>query len=160
MPSRSIAFVGFGLFTFLMACAGPEESYARYGDVLSLTETTSVSAILADPELYLGQRLRVEGTIVGSCKKRGHWIGVAGEGEGEEIRIWAREGLAFPVDALGLHANAEGVWEKVELTMEQTLAHAQHQAEEHGGEFDPSTITGPSILYQILASGAEIEVAR
>ncbi len=81
------------------ACAGNKDNITLHGAEPSLTENTSVSAILSDPESFMGQTLLVEGTIVASCKKMGHWIGVAEDSEGEHLRVWAEEGLAFPITA-------------------------------------------------------------
>jgi hypothetical protein len=158
MLFRSL-LLGSGLLAGLLACASPSADFTQYGDLLTLTEATNVSDVLADPEAYLGKHLLVEGTIVGSCKKMGHWIGLGGDRDGEMLRVWAEEGVAFPVDALGLHARAEGTWEKLELALEETIAQAEHYAEEHGEDFDPSSITGPSVIYQLLGSGAEVEDA-
>ena len=65
--------------------------------------------------------------------------------------------IVFPQTALGCHARVEGVMEKLELTMEQALAQAEHHAEEQGIEFDPASVTGPKVIYQLRGLGAEIE---
>ena len=158
MSLRLSAITYFGLLAAVCACTTSEASFTQYGEALTLTEITSISAILSDPEAYLDEHVRVEGTVVGVCEMRGCWIALAGENDGEQIRVKVEDGvMVFPMTAMGLHARVEGVVEKIELTMEQALEQAQHHAEEHGEEFDPSTVTGPEVSYQIRGLGAEIE---
>ena len=142
---------------FLASCGTSEEALTQYGEDLTLRETTSVSAILGDPEAYLGQHVRVEGTVVDVCEKRGCWLAVAGENDGEELRVKVEDGvIVFPMTARGLHAQVEGIVEKLEFTMEEAVERARHEAEEHGTEFDPSTVTGPEVIYQLKGLGALI----
>jgi len=162
MSLRLSTITHFGLLAAVCACTGSEaSSFTQYGEALTLTETTSISAILSDPEAYVDEHVRVEGTVVGVCEMRGCWIALAGENDGEQIRVKVEDGvIVFPMTALGLHARVEGVVEKIELTMEQALEQAKHHAEERGEEFDPSTVTGPEVSYQIRGLGAEIEDAE
>ncbi len=141
----------------LAACRPSEGELTMYGEELTLEETTSVSAILADPEAYLGQQVQVEGTVVDVCEMRGCWLAVAGEKDGELIRVKVEDGvIVFPMSARGLMARVEGVVEKLEFTMDQAVERARHEAEEHGTEFDPSTVTGPETVYQLRGLGAVI----
>ena len=49
----------------VVACGGaPETSGTVYGEELTLTDTTLVSAILANPTEYVGERVLVAGTVV------------------------------------------------------------------------------------------------
>jgi len=54
---------------------------------LTLTQTTSVSSILADPEAHLGEQVLVEGTVVDVCEMAGCWLALAGEQDGEQLRV-------------------------------------------------------------------------
>ena len=45
-----------------------------YGEPLTLTEITPVSAILDNPDQYLGERVLVEGMIVAVCESKGCWM--------------------------------------------------------------------------------------
>jgi hypothetical protein len=161
MSFRLSTITHFGLLAAVCACAGSEAPYTQYGEALTLTETTSISAILADPEAYVDEHVRVEGTVVGVCEMRGCWIALAGENDGEQIRFKVEDGvIVFPMTAMGLHARAEGIVEKIELTLEEAIEQARHHAEESGEEFDPSTVTVPEVSYQIRGLGAEIEDAE
>ena len=158
MSFRISALAALGLLTVVSACSEPELPFTQYGEALTLTETTSVSDVLADPDAYVGQHLRVEGTVTGVCEQQGCWIAVASENEAEQLRVKVEDGvIVFPQTALGCHARVEGMMEKLELTMEQALAQAEHHAEEQGLEFDPASVTGPEVIYQLRGLGAEIE---
>ena len=52
---------------------------------------------------------------------------------------------------------AEGTFKKMELTKEQAIARAKHEAEEKGTKCDASKITGPQTVYQIMGVGAVVE---
>jgi hypothetical protein len=128
-----------------------------YGEPLSGSDTTKISVLIADPDKYVGQTVRVEGLVTGVCEKRGCWMSIASDQEFEEVRIKVDDGvIVFPMEAKGKRAIAEGEFTVIEMTMEQTLAYKKHHAEEHNEEFDPSTITEPRTYYQINATGAVI----
>ena len=158
MRAHLRAFALLALTAGAFGCATPEVEGTVYGEELTLTETTQISDILADPEAYLGERVLVEATVVDVCEMRGCWLELASDVEFEKIRIKVDDGvIVFPMSAKGLHARVEGIIEKLEFTEEEALERAQHQAEEHGTEFDPSTVTGPEVIYQIKGIGAVVE---
>jgi hypothetical protein len=159
MSLRISAIAALGILVAATACSEPEQPpFTQFGEVLTLSEATSVSTILADPDAFVGQHLRVEGTVRGVCENMGCWITVGGESEEEQLRVKVEDGvIVFPQTAMGCHARVEGVMEKLELTMEQALAQAEHHAEEQGIEFDPASVTGPRVIYQLRGLGAEIE---
>jgi len=141
-----------------VACATPEVAGTQYGEELTLTETTRIADILADPEAYVGQRLLVAGTVVDVCEMRGCWLELASEDDFDKLRVKVDDGvIVFPMSARGLHARVEGVFEKLEYSEAEALEMAQHQAEEHGTEFDPSVVTGPEVVYQLKGIGAVVE---
>ena len=127
-----------------------------YGEALTLTEITKVSAILDAPEQYIGQRVLVEGMVVAVCEEKGCWMDIASDAEFEKIQIKVDDGvIVFPLTARGHQALVEGTVEQLELTYEQALAQAQHEAEEHGEEFDPTSVPeGPQTIYRIRGLGA------
>jgi hypothetical protein len=157
MQKNSAAIAWLIHLVFLAGCGPASDTLTQYGEELTLTETTSVSAILGDPEAYIGEQVLVEGTVVDVCEMRGCWLAVAGENDGEQLRVKVEDGvIVFPMTARGLHARVEGIVEKLEYTMEEALERARHEAEEHGTEFDPSTVTGPEVSYQLKGLGALI----
>lgn len=128
-----------------------------YGEPLTLEEVTPVSAILDAPEAYLGRRVLVQGLVVAVCEQKGCWMDIASDREFEKVQVKVDDGvIVFPLTARGKQALVEGVVEELELTYEQAVEDARHKAEEHGTEFDPSTVTGPVTIYRIRGLGAVV----
>lgn len=130
----------------------------KYGKEITLKDKTSISDILGNPEDYLDKTVLVEGKVLDVCSMAGCWIEVASNVEGEKIKVKVKDGeIVFPEEAKGKNALVEGKVYKIELTVEEAVEYYQHQAEELGEEFDPSTITEAVTIYQIKGLGAEID---
>jgi hypothetical protein len=150
---------------FLMAilvfigCQTAEKSEVdSYGEKLTLTDTTAISRILANPDDFVGKKVLVNGEILDVCPSRGCWMDIAGNKPGEKIRIKVEDGvIVFPVEAKGNEALAEGEVEKLELTETQARGWFQHVADEKGEPFDSTSVNGPMTIYRIKGSGAEIK---
>ena len=152
--TRTISVILISLVVLSVVVAGDGKVY---GEPLSGSDTTMISELIATPDKYEGQTVRVEGLVTGVCEKRGCWMSIASDKEFEEVRIKVTDGvIVFPMEAKGKRAIAEGEFTVIEMTMEQTLAYKKHHAEEHNLEFDPSAITEPLTYYQINATGAVI----
>lgn len=129
-----------------------------YGKALSDLEVVPVSKLYAEPDAYVGKNVKIEGRVVSVCAKRGCWMELAGDEEFQSMRIKVEDGvIVFPMEAIGHVAVAEGVFTKIELTMEQTHAMEQHKCEEEGKQYDPSQTCKPATLYQIAGTGAVIQ---
>jgi RecJ-like exonuclease len=130
----------------------------KYGKEISLKEKTKVSEILNNPEEYIDKTVLVEGEVLDVCSMMGCWIELSSDTEGEKIKVKVEDGeIVFPEESKGKTALVEGTVYKVEMTEEEAIEYYQHQAEERGEEFDPSTVTGPLTIYQIKGLGAEID---
>lgn len=154
--------------TALAACdKGPAQSEAAtsqatptmkeqtFGGGVSLTETTSIAKLLADPVAYKDKVVRVEGMVVDVCPKRGCWFEMAGEKPGQKLRFKVTDGeMVFPLESKGLHAIAQGRVAVRELTLEETRQYAEYQAKEYGKPYDPASITEPKRIVRIDGTGA------
>jgi len=130
----------------------------RYGEALTLKEITPVSAILDEPDNWVGRRVLVQGMVVAVCEMRGCWMDIASDREFEKIQVKVDDGvIVFPLSAKGKRALVEGVVERLDLTAEEALEEARRMAEEHGEAFDPSSVTGPKTIYRIRGLGAIVE---
>ena len=128
-----------------------------YGKGVSLTETTAVSAILDNPDTYLGKMVRVEGMIIEVCAKRGCWMYIASDRQGEKIQVKVTDGeIVFPMSASGRMGVVEGVVEELKLSRDEMIKYQQHLAEEKGQPFDPSTVKDERMI-RLNGTGAEIE---
>jgi len=130
----------------------------KYGKEISLTEKTSISKILAEPEEYVGKTVLVEGEILEVCAMAGCWMELKSDAENQKIKIKVKDGdIVFPVEAKGKDALVEGTVYKIDLTKEEAIEYYVHVAAEQGTEFEASTVTGPVTFYQIKGIGAVIQ---
>ncbi|UCG85478.1 MAG: DUF4920 domain-containing protein [Gemmatimonadota bacterium] len=158
MMTRLLAPMCLATVVLLAACSRADTDSTVYGEELTLSDTTLVSDILADPIGFVGERVLVAGTVVEVCDKRGCWLELASDKEFERIRVKVEDGvIVFPMSARGHRAVVEGIVEEVSLSLEQAVEQAKHHADEHGLEFDPASVTGPTTYYQLRGIGAVIE---
>jgi len=149
------SLLGLGLALILLATPLCAETY---GAGLTLKETTLVSAILENPDDYVGKTLQVKGLIVDVCAARGCWMYIAGDKPFQKLRFKVTDGdMVFPMTARGKTATVEGILQKFVLTKEQVLARKKHHAEETGEAFDPASVTSGETFYQLRGLGAVIE---
>lgn len=149
-----------GLAALVLLAAVPGRAAESYGAGVTLAETTSIEKILADPDAFVGKRVRIEGQVLDVCPMKGCWMELAEEkGGGARLRVKVDDGvITFPVTAKGKLAVAEGTVEAIPMTREQYVGWLEHLAEERGQEFDPSGVgEGPFRILQIRGEGARIE---
>jgi hypothetical protein len=129
----------------------------KLGKPLTLKEQVPVQKLLAAPDQYVGKTVQVKGAVREVCQAMGCWMEIAEPSAQKGIRIKVKDGeIVFPKTAVGKTAVAEGTFTKIELTKEQAIAQARHEAEENNRKFDPASVTGPKTIYQIAGSGAVI----
>ncbi|MBI2213738.1 MAG: DUF4920 domain-containing protein [Acidobacteria bacterium] len=146
--AAAIAFVVLGATAFA----------TTYGKAPGAGDPVKLSELLASPEQYVGKIVKVEGVITDVCAKRGCWMAIAGDKEFQSIRFKVEDGvIVIPLEAKGKQAVAEGTFTKVEMTKEQAIEAAKHHAEEQKQPFDPASVTGPTVTYQLMGTGAIIE---
>lgn len=151
---KSLLFVFVSLFVVTISNADGN----KYGKEITLKEKTKISAILAEPQKFVGKTVLVEGTVVAVCEKRGCWIDLSSDKKFQKIKIKVNDGeIIFPMEESGKTALVEGTVYEIKMTKEQALERAKHQAEEHGTKFDPESVKGPVTLYQIKGLGAVIK---
>lgn len=130
----------------------------KLGAPLTIKEQTPIAGLMAKPVRYVGRTVQVKGKVTDVCQKMGCWIMLTDPATGAAVRIKANDGeIIFPKESVGKTAIAEGVFKQVRLTRQQAVERAQHEAEEQGRKFDPSTVKGPSTTYQIQCAGATIQ---
>jgi hypothetical protein len=127
----------------------------KFGAGVSITETTSIDQLLANPNAFKGKTIRVEGTVTDVCPKRGCWFELAGDKPGQKVRFKVTDGeMVFPVDSKGMYAVAQGQVAVKDMTLEETKQYAEYQAKEYGKPYDPASITQPMQNVRIDGTGA------
>lgn len=148
----------WALLAAVLIAAGPAQAAETFGEGLTVQEPTSIAKILADPDAYVGKRVRVEGKVTDVCPMAGCWMEIAAS-EGDRLRVKVEDGvLVFPKDSTGKQAVAEGVVEALPMNREQYVGWMSHLAEEKGETFDASKVgEGPFRILQLRGLGARIE---
>jgi hypothetical protein len=146
------------LATLLVAACKPAEVPGTvYGERPTLGDTTLISAILTEPDAYVGQRVLVAGTVVEVCEKRGCWMQLASDQEFQALRVKVEDGvIVFPMTARGHAAVVEGIVEKVVMSADEAREAARHHAEEQGLPFDSTATFEATTTYQLRGIGAVI----
>ena len=153
---RGKMFLGL-LLMFAVACSERKIESDKYGTALSINEASKVSAILSEPESYLGKKVLIEGPVLEVCAKQGCWLEIASDQAEQKIKVKVNDGeIVFPMTAKGKTAKVEGEVYKIELSQEEAVGYQKHLAEEQGVAFDSTSVTGPMTIYQIKGLGAEI----
>ena len=128
-----------------------------YGKGVTGEGLNKISEILAAPDAFIGQTVRVQGTAVAGCAHRGCWINIASDQEGQTIRMQVKDGeIVFPPEIIGEMVIAEGVWTANQLTLEQTKALCAAEARKGGQEYDPDEVVTCRTAYQISGTGAVV----
>ena len=129
----------------------------KLGKPLTLSSATPIADITANPAPLVGKTVQVKGKISEVCQSMGCWMMLVDPASKAAIRIKVKDGeIVFPKDSVGKMAVAEGTLAKIEMTKEQALAQAKHEAEENGKKFDPASVKGPVTTYQIQGIGAVV----
>lgn len=129
----------------------------KLGKPLTLTKSVSVSKLMANPGASVGKTVQVTGRVTEVCEKMGCWLNLVDPTSAKQVRFRVNDGeIVIPKDSIGKMATAEGKLVKFELTREQTIARARHEAEEQGRKFDPEAIKTGSTVYQIQGMGVSI----
>jgi hypothetical protein len=127
----------------------------RLGRPLTLKHATPVEELMANPEEQVGKTVQVTGKVIETCEQMGCWMNLADPKGNLRVRIKVNDGdIVFPKSAVGKMAVAEGKMIKLELTREQAIAAARHEAEEQGRSFDPASIKSGKTIYQVAGAGA------
>jgi hypothetical protein len=145
------------LFTALAAIVLLSAADNKLGAPLTQKEPIPIATLLARSQDYVGKTVQVKGKIVEVCQMMGCWMELSDE-NGKHVRIKVEDGvIVFPKDSAGKTAIAEGKFTRTELTKEQAIAQAKHEAEEAGKKFDPDSIKSGKTVYQIQGTGALIQ---
>jgi hypothetical protein len=130
---------------------------SKLGAPLTLNEPLSVGKITAAPDTYVGKTVQVKGKVTEVCQMMGCWMNLADADTRTLLKIKVNDGdIVFPKDSIGKMAVAEGKLVKIELTREQAIEKAKHEAEEQGRKFKPSSVKSGVIIYQVQGTGALI----
>jgi hypothetical protein len=140
-----------------VAAAGLLLADNKLGKPLNLSKALSIDEVMAEPAKFVGSQVQIKGKVTEVCQMAGCWMALVSD-SGKTLRVKVNDGdIVFPKSAIGKMAVAEGLFEKKELTKEQAIANAKHEAEENNRPFNPASVKGPTSFYRIWGSGAVIQ---
>jgi hypothetical protein len=145
------------IFVIALAALCLNAADQKVGKPLTLKTPVTVDALLAKPAGYIGKTVQVKGRVTEVCQAMGCWMNLVGE-SGKSIRIQVGHdgAIVFPKEGVGRVAVAEGKLEKSDMTREEALAAAKHEADDAGKKFDPESVKAPYVSYEISGTGAVI----
>lgn len=130
----------------------------KLGAPLTLTESTTVDKLMAAPADLVGKTVQVKGRISEVCQMMGCWMLIVDPDSGKSVKISVKDGeIVFSKESIGKTAVAEGKLVKIELTRDQAVARAKHEAEDQNRKFDPKKIKSGITIYEIKGTGAVLE---
>lgn len=129
----------------------------KLGKPLTLDKPLTISEVMAKADTLSGRTVQVKGKVTEVCQMAGCWMALVEPGTQSTLRIKVNDGeIVFTNACVGKMAVAEGQLVKMQLTQEQAIAMAKHEAEEQGRKFDPASVKGPKTIYQIKGTGAVV----
>ena len=128
----------------------------KLGKPLSAKQPLSLASVIAQSNQLIGKTVQVKGKVTEVCQMAGCWMNLT-DNQGNLLRIKVEDGdIVFPKDSVGKVAIAEGKLEKQEMTREQVLTQAKHEAAEAGRAFAPRTVKAGKTMYLLAGTGAVI----
>lgn len=126
-----------------------------YGKGLELDNTVTVDELFLSSDNFEGKTVQVKGIVTDVCPKRGCWVQLKGEKSTETLRVKVRDGhIVFPISSIGAEATVIGKLEKIVLNEKRARAFQKHIAEEKKLPFDPSSVKGGMVFWQVGGVGA------
>ena len=129
------------------AAVPAEKAAVTLGKGVSAPDRTPIADLVAKPETFVDQVVRVEGVASKVCEHRGCWVEIAQDGT--SMRVKVDDGvIVFPREIMGKRIAAEGVFTK-KVTKQQP-EHAAHEGDctEHQAV--------EQAVYQIQGTGAAV----
>ena len=145
--------------TIVFACLSVASVAAdeRYGEALTDVNAIRINELVNNPEPYVDQRVKIVGLVDDVCPMKGCWVQILDAASRDTIRFKVKDDvIVFPVEARGREIVAEGILRKHEMSRSQSIAWLRHLAAEKGETFDESSVTGPTVFYQIEGIGAVV----
>ena len=134
-----------------------ENLYDIYGEAITDEGAVPVQAVVAEWEQYLGQVVKIEGTVAAVCQMKGCWLTLQ-TNDGNNIRILVDRtetgdyAFTVPTDISGRRVVVQGTLAETVLTEDEQ----QHLAEDTDETVDPDTRHSQTEL-QMRAQGVLVE---
>ena len=129
------------------------ERYDLVADGVHEGPAVAVADVLDQPATFAGKdRLRVEGTIVRVCKKKGCWIDVGTSEQSVHVTFARGCDRYVPLDAAGRTVLIEGSLRVAGPSAEERA----HLREDARGSDDTAAVPEPRLVLSFIATGAAL----
>ena len=134
------------------AVAGtPAHAPVRVGAAITTKKPTAIAALAKDPRKYVGQTVRIDGTVKKVCQGAGCWVEVASSQGVTFLAKSLDESVLLPMDCAGRSIRVQGV-----VTMLPAKEAEAHQHAEPVGEGHEC----PAPTYLLSTQGAELVASK
>jgi len=150
---KGILFLMIVIISLFFACGGNIEEKTVYGAEITIEKGINFADVLIDNQKYVGQEIRVDGSISALCKHKGCWLGIV---EGEEMLVvtFLDEAFTIPKEAEGKRVSIQGVY-STEFIPDEEHEHAEgheHKEGEVCAKNDPKLrhrfVTSSVVIYE------------
>lgn len=119
----------------------------KVGKAITVTKPVSITALSNNPETFVGQTVRLEGTVSGVCMGSGCWAEVQAADGSTFMAKSTDHSVLVPTDCLGRKIVVQGV---------VTAVPVQAQEEEHHHEEGEEPHECPRPTYLVTTQGVEL----
>lgn len=162
-------FVATLVAALLLPLAAFAADAKTFGKGVTGPDRVKIADLLAKPDTYVGQVVRVEGVVSKVCEHRGCWVEIAQDGT--SLRVKVEDGaIVFPREIMGKRIAAEGVFAKRVIPAEPATkaehakndhAKAEHAKADKGAHGEAECAEhaakpAETVVYQIQGTGAVV----
>ncbi len=94
----------------LVGCSNNGKSGEKYGEIISLTNKSSIQSILEQPEENKGKEFLISGEMTNVCQKKGCWMTIKDLDNTEIFVRFKDYGFFMPKDGFGRKVLAQGIY--------------------------------------------------
>ena len=152
MPSRLLLSIVLTGCLAPVAFAGtPAQKPVRVGTAVTAKKPTDIGALAKDPQKYVGQTVRIDGTVKKVCQGAGCWVEVASSQGVTFLAKSLDESVLLPKDCAGRSIRVQGVVTMLPAKEAEAHQHAEPVAAGH---------ECPAPTYLISTQGAELVASK
>ncbi len=146
-PRLALACVALGL---VFGCAGQKPAL-KAGSPIDVTEPVSIAQLSTNPAQFVGQTVRLEGTVSKVCKGSGCWVEVRAADGSSILARSLDHSILVPTDCEGRRIVVQGVVN--EILPERSEEASHEEKAQHEGQVAHEC---PQPAYLVATSGIEL----
>ena len=154
MSKRHLPMIALMLCAASIAFAGSPAATSdpvKVGAAITAKKTTGIDKIAKDPKKFVGQTVRVEGTVKKVCQGAGCWVEIASSKGVTFLAKSLDESVLLPKDCAGRQIMLQGVVTMLPAKEAEAHQHAEPVGADH---------ECPTPSYVISTQGAELVAAK